>query len=104
MTADEHPTKISAPQSAAAKRTIIKLAPGLAPQMWCLIGGAARVLAAEMGLFLDLESSVKAVVAATSQQKSVGSRCSCREKQEQSIKKILISVGFVLAFAAPGFA
>ncbi|HEY6701544.1 MAG TPA: hypothetical protein VI137_12160 [Pseudolabrys sp.] len=33
MTADEHPTKISAPQIAAAKRTVINNAPGLAPQM-----------------------------------------------------------------------
>jgi hypothetical protein len=55
MTADEHPTNISAPQIAAAKRTIINLAPGLAPQSARLIGGAARVLAAEMGLFFDCQ-------------------------------------------------
>jgi hypothetical protein len=61
-------------------------------------------LAAEMGLFLDLESSAKAAVAATSKQKGVGSRCSCREKQERSMKKIPFSVSFVLAFATPGFA
>jgi hypothetical protein len=91
MTADEHPTKISAPQSAAAKRTIIKLAPGLAPQM-CVPDrwGRAR-FGGGNGAISRFRKFRKS---------RAGSRCSCREKQEQSMKKILISVGFALAFAA----
>src|SRR6516164_5753836 len=59
MTADEHPTKISAPQIAAAKRTIINFAPGLAPQSGVAVGGTGCVLAAEMGLFFEIKSSAK---------------------------------------------
>src|SRR5262249_53179584 len=59
MTADEHPTKTSAPQIAAAKRTIINLAPGLAPQSGVAVGGTPCVLAAEMGPFLEIKSSAK---------------------------------------------
>jgi len=76
MTADEQPTKISAPQIAAAKRTIINLAPGLAPQSARLIGGVARVLAAEMGLFFDTESSAKYAEDRIFETKTNSSRCS----------------------------
>jgi hypothetical protein len=59
MTADEHPAKISAPQIAAVKRTIINLAPGLAPQSGVAVSATACVLAAEMGLFFEIKSSTK---------------------------------------------
>jgi hypothetical protein len=75
MTADEHPTNISAPQIAAAKRTIINLAPGLAPQSARLIGGAARVLAAEMGLFFDCQKFRKMRQDRIFETKTRSSRC-----------------------------
>jgi hypothetical protein len=47
--------KNSAPQIAAPKRTIINLTPRLAPQMGAPDKAAPCVLAAEIGLFLDIK-------------------------------------------------
>src|SRR5215467_10903888 len=79
MTADEHPTKISAPQIAAAKRTIINFAPGLAPQSGVALGGTGCVLAAEIGLFFEIKSSAKCGKNEFSKQKRIdGVAPTCR--------------------------
>src|SRR5215467_4261469 len=103
MTADEHPTKISAPQIAAAKRTIINFAPGLAPQSGVALGGTGCVLAAEIGLFFEIKSSAKCGKNEFSKQKRIdGVAPTCRSGA--MIKKILLSAAVVLALATPSFA